>query len=196
MGRASSKERILKAAEAIVARDGAGHLTLDAVAAEAGISKGGLLYHFRTKRHLIAGILQAHCEALHEAHRKEKEKLGENLKTELEAYLQAMLNSESNPMGNREIGVALIAAIANEPEIVKDVANQFDDMEDRLWGTHSTFNPDAAILWLANQGLKFFELLDHEPFLSGQREALIQRMIELSRDPSPFREKSKPRKKK
>jgi AcrR family transcriptional regulator len=32
-------------------------MTLDAVAAEAGVSKGGLLYHFRSKDELIAAML-------------------------------------------------------------------------------------------------------------------------------------------
>jgi hypothetical protein len=45
-----SKDRILDAAERVVLRDGVTHLTLDAVAAETGISKGGLLYHFPSKR--------------------------------------------------------------------------------------------------------------------------------------------------
>ena len=41
-----TRRRLLDAATAVVRRDGARALTLDAVAAEAGVSKGGLLYHF------------------------------------------------------------------------------------------------------------------------------------------------------
>ena len=44
--RGDTRKRLLDAAAAVVRRDGAGALTLDAVAAEAGVSKGGLLYHF------------------------------------------------------------------------------------------------------------------------------------------------------
>ena len=42
-----------------IRRDGAAALTLDAVAAEAGVSKGGVLYHFGSKRALIDGLLDA-----------------------------------------------------------------------------------------------------------------------------------------
>src|SRR5262249_60196574 len=58
----SSRERILHAAARVAVRDGVMAMTLDAVAAEAGVSKGGLLYHFRSKDELIAAML-VHCKA-------------------------------------------------------------------------------------------------------------------------------------
>ncbi|MCB2153829.1 TetR/AcrR family transcriptional regulator [bacterium] len=182
MARPSSKERILKAAETIVARDGAAHLTLDAVAAEAGISKGGLLYHFKTKQALIAAILDAHCKAAIAAHEAEVKRLGPNMKSELEAYLQATQASEKDPLYDRQIGVAIIAAIANEPEIARAASDRFDDLENRLWGKRENFNADAAIIWLAAHGLKFFHLVDHEPFTPEQRKAILDRMLHLARE--------------
>ena len=38
-------------------RDGVARLTLDAAAAEAGLSKGGVLYHFPTRDALVAGMV-------------------------------------------------------------------------------------------------------------------------------------------
>lgn len=49
--------RILDAAEAIVRANGVGGLTLDAAAREAGVSKGGLLYHFGSKEALLTALL-------------------------------------------------------------------------------------------------------------------------------------------
>lgn len=49
--------RILDAAETIVRANGVGGLTLDAAAREAGVSKGGLLYHFGSKEALLTGLL-------------------------------------------------------------------------------------------------------------------------------------------
>ena len=51
-------QQLLDAAIAVIRRDGAQALTLDAVAAEAGVSKGGVLYHFATKRALIDGLIE------------------------------------------------------------------------------------------------------------------------------------------
>lgn len=49
--------RILDAAERIVQARGVTALTLEAAAREAGVSKGGLLYHFASKEALLAGLL-------------------------------------------------------------------------------------------------------------------------------------------
>ncbi len=52
-----ARTRILDAAESIVRANGVSGLTLDAAAREAGISKGGLLYHFASKEALLTGLL-------------------------------------------------------------------------------------------------------------------------------------------
>ncbi|MCE1254760.1 MAG: TetR/AcrR family transcriptional regulator [Anaerolineae bacterium] len=51
-----TRARIILAAIEIVVNKGAACLTLDAVAAAAGVSKGGLLHHFPTKEALLHGI--------------------------------------------------------------------------------------------------------------------------------------------
>jgi len=56
MGRPSSRDRVLDALERMLVRDGTQAITLDAVCAEAGISKGGLLYHFDSRDALFAGL--------------------------------------------------------------------------------------------------------------------------------------------
>jgi AcrR family transcriptional regulator len=56
------RDGLLDAAEAVVARQGIANLTLDAVAAEAGLSKGGLLHHFPTKDKLVEGMVMRSAE--------------------------------------------------------------------------------------------------------------------------------------
>src|SRR5262245_2150654 len=56
------RDRLLDAAEAVVVRQGIANLTLDAVAAEAGLSKGGLLHHFPTKDKLVEGMVVRSAE--------------------------------------------------------------------------------------------------------------------------------------
>jgi AcrR family transcriptional regulator len=53
-----ARERVLDAFESIVINDGERAATLDATAKAAGVSKGGLLYHFGSKDELAAGLLQ------------------------------------------------------------------------------------------------------------------------------------------
>ncbi|WP_439549913.1 TetR/AcrR family transcriptional regulator [Falsiroseomonas sp.] len=52
-----ARTRVLDAAEAIVQARGVPAMTLEAVARDAGVSKGGLLYHFASKEALLAGML-------------------------------------------------------------------------------------------------------------------------------------------
>lgn len=60
MGRRQTIDRdgLLDAAERVVLRDGANSLTIDAVAREAGVSKGGVLYAFETKDALIDAMMR------------------------------------------------------------------------------------------------------------------------------------------
>ena len=57
MSRPNSKDIILDAAEAIVCESGAAHMTLDAVAERAKVSKGGLIYNFPTKEALLQAMI-------------------------------------------------------------------------------------------------------------------------------------------
>ncbi len=56
MARPSSRELILDAFETILTRHGAGEATLESIAESAGVSKGGLLYHFGSKDELAAAF--------------------------------------------------------------------------------------------------------------------------------------------
>src|SRR5262245_6886871 len=55
-------DTLLDAAEAVVVRQGIANLTLDSVAAEAKVSKGGLLHHFPSKDKLIEGMVKRTAE--------------------------------------------------------------------------------------------------------------------------------------
>ncbi|WP_394939648.1 TetR/AcrR family transcriptional regulator [Psychromicrobium sp. YIM B11713] len=59
MSRTSTvKDRVLHAFETLILRDGERAATLEAVAAEAGVSKGGLLYHFGSREALGEGLIE------------------------------------------------------------------------------------------------------------------------------------------
>ena len=53
-----ARTRLLDAAEAIVMARGVAGLTLEAAARDAGVSKGGLLYHFASKEALLDAMLR------------------------------------------------------------------------------------------------------------------------------------------
>jgi AcrR family transcriptional regulator len=60
-----ARTKLLDAAEGIVAARGVAALTLDAAAREAGVSKGGLLYHFASKEALLRGMMARMAAEMH-----------------------------------------------------------------------------------------------------------------------------------
>ncbi|MFF1699830.1 TetR/AcrR family transcriptional regulator [Streptomyces sp. NPDC058257] len=56
--RTSKRTQILEAATRVVEREGVKSVTFDSVAAEAGLTKGGLLYHFASREDLVQAIHQ------------------------------------------------------------------------------------------------------------------------------------------
>jgi len=56
--RTSNRSKILDAAIRVIQRDGVTGVTFDAVAAEAGVTRGGMMYHFRAREALIEALHQ------------------------------------------------------------------------------------------------------------------------------------------
>lgn len=54
----AAREAVLDAFERLIVADGERAATLDATAKAAGVSKGGLLYHFGSRQALIQGLLE------------------------------------------------------------------------------------------------------------------------------------------
>jgi AcrR family transcriptional regulator len=54
-----ARAKVLEAARRIVETRGAGHLTFDELAAESGVTRGGITYHFPTKEALLKGLIEA-----------------------------------------------------------------------------------------------------------------------------------------
>ncbi|WP_018351007.1 TetR/AcrR family transcriptional regulator [Longispora albida] len=53
-----TRDRLLDAAESLLAEQGTGAFTLAKVAEHAGVSKGGLLYHFNSKEALVTALIE------------------------------------------------------------------------------------------------------------------------------------------
>jgi AcrR family transcriptional regulator len=67
MAHPSKRDALIRTAGAIVVEQSPEALTLDAVAQRAGVSKGGLLYHFPSKAALQEGVVDAYLEAFEAA---------------------------------------------------------------------------------------------------------------------------------
>jgi len=116
----ATKRRILDASERVVLRDGVGHLTLEAAAAEAGLSKGGVLYHFPTRDALVAAMVARIIEQFDEDIDSYLPDPGTPEAALPGAYARAYVRATLEPVtpGEERLGAALLAAAAAEPELV------------------------------------------------------------------------------
>lgn len=88
----STRDRLLDAFESLLVGAGSRGATLDAVAAAAEVSKGGLLYHFHSKDELVEGML----ERLRAQGEADVEKMRAAPEGPVDFYLQTSVDSGSD----------------------------------------------------------------------------------------------------
>ena len=118
--RTSNRDRIITGALELAHRDGFDTLTFDALAEHVGLTRGGIIYHFRTKAELLEGIasafqerwraeaLEALSKPLEEASRAER----------IEALTRSVVDGEILP-GE----VSFMLSATPEAEMLKDAWN-------------------------------------------------------------------------
>jgi len=169
----SARDRILNAAEERLLSIGPGGLVLDAVAADAGVSKGGLLYHFRSKEALVAGLcdrmLAGFDEALaggEEAEASVRDAGASSAASSTassgafaRAYLASTVTGEGKAADNSaQVMAGLLATLGRDSEHLEIIRSRFAVWQARLLddGLDDT---TATIVRLAADGLWLSALL-------------------------------------
>lgn len=173
MNKTSLRTRILEAADEVARKRGVANLTLDLVAEQANISKGGLLYHFTTKEALLRGMIDRALDRYRECLKAEVDRQG----SEYHAYLKASLIARKDSDEGSECSRALFAAAANFPDMPERAHVDVREHFDLLRADPDRF-ANAAILSLAINGLHFLELLNLAPFTPEERETVVRKMLE------------------
>jgi AcrR family transcriptional regulator len=175
-----ARDRLLDAAEAVIVRDGVANLTLDAVAREAGASKGGLLYHFPSKAALTTAIVERlarRCEA-NQALALQAEPAAPGAFTR--AYLHARL--ESVEPDDAPLHTALLAAAGEDPRYLEPFRQRAAAWQRRLEA--DGIDPVTAnIVRLAAHGLALGELFKMPVAEGEMRRKVIERLLEMTRTP-------------
>lgn len=177
--RPNSREAILDAAEALASEVGANHMSLDAVAAKAGISKGGLLYQFPSKVALLKGMIERYVERLETPAGRKKKTNGSEAARLLAARLAA--RGDKNMAKERRGSFGMIAAIAEQPRLLDPIRSAHDRIWKRLRETSE--DPELALLtWFALEGLLFVELFGTSPLTKSERAKLLKRLTAIAEE--------------
>jgi len=165
---------MLQAAEAVVLEEGAGNLTLDAVARRAGVSKGGVIYNFRSKDALLEAMVERLIDHSITAHQIAIDKLPDTPGRALRAYVQ---NSLRTPDENDRVSGALLAIIANSPQLLAHIGAYFHK---RFLQVSADIPLErAALIHMATEGLWMMELMQTSPLTKVQRTRLAKELLRL-----------------
>jgi AcrR family transcriptional regulator len=170
------RDRILDAASDLVARLGGANLTLEQVAQSAGVSKGGLLYHFPTKEALLLAMGKRFLASFETGRREARERLPDEPAADLKACVLGVL---CRPESRSCQGAALLAAAANDPALVAMFRECLADVTAEIAGWQGSFER-KAIVSLAIDGLMLREALRISPFTPEQRDAVIHALLDLA----------------
>lgn len=125
----STRRRLIEAALRVLQKQGLAGLALDAVARDAGVSKGGLLHHFPSKDALIEALLRQLFEdfATRAQHYYAQEESTPG--RWLRAYVRATFDDEPPPL---ELSAMLLLALSEQSRLVDLIRADFAEWEQRL----------------------------------------------------------------
>ena len=169
-----ARQKILEAADAIARQAGPANLSLDMVAARAGVSKGGLLYHFPSKARLLEALVEQFLTYRDEA-LKEKERACDGAPDSVaRAYLDLSLEDHKRPPSS-----GLLAALGENPDFLDPVRRYERMFLDRMKANAS--DPTmATIVFLTLHGVRSMQLLNMELLDSDELEDVADKLRELT----------------
>jgi len=158
-----ARTRILQAAARVIRQEGAMALTLDAVAREARVSKGGLLYHFPSKDVLVRELLEYQLDTFEQS-------LQASGLPFAEAYVK--LGSYD---GSQGLFLGMMAALALKPSLLEVVRKRW-----QRWYDQIPQNPDAMVAMLATDGIFLADILKLGVPEGEYKRKVLRRMLELA----------------
>jgi AcrR family transcriptional regulator len=184
--RTIDREAVLDAAQKVVSRDGATGLTLDAVAAEAGISKASVLYDCKTKHALIEAVIERQLATEAAEMDAVVERLGPSANLVIEAQILNAFTKVSDE--DRAVAMHLCAAMAQDDglrvPIRAHISARINDI------MMSSQNPRGAQLaFLALEGLKLLDWFGLHSWPDDERTRIlgeIRWLIDQQPEPVPL----------
>lgn len=167
----ATRKRLLDAATKVIQRDGAGSLTLDKVAAEASISKGGLLHHFSTKDELIVSLLNETLGAAGQELERRTLKYEGAAGSFASAYLDYVLDPYVEATSAAS---SVLAAAALDETMLSDARGTFADWQQRLLEEDGLSELTALLARIVGDGLWLIDLFELASPTVAQRSMVVE----------------------
>lgn len=176
-----TRELIFDSCGLILTRDGLPSLTLDIVAEEAGLSKGGLLYHFPTKLALVEALFRHHLDLFDlRIEALQQEGAVADRGSWLRAYTQASIEQISEP-DTASLFASLFAAGERYPSVLQIMRDYYEAWQTQI--DESGVAPATAmIIRLTVDGFWFSHLYQYAPPTGQRRAEVVAYMMRLTED--------------
>ncbi|MCP1726963.1 AcrR family transcriptional regulator [Natronospira proteinivora] len=166
------RRRLIEAGISIAVEHGLAAATVQAVSDKAGVTKGGFLHHFPSKRALITAIIK---DLITSAEREINEHMAEDpdkYGSFTRAYIEFSLNSAWEGLYDRPTAIAILAI--SDSELRSIWADWYNEMQRKHRQTDG--DEHLAIIRLTADGLWLAALSDLDiPNLAKIRERLLDR---------------------
>lgn len=177
MGRRQTIDRgaLLDAAERVALREGAGQLTMDAVAAEAGVSKGGVLYAFPSKDALIDAMFTRVFAAFDAIADAVVAGSGDSPESRVRGHVLASRDADKLAT---ERSIALIVNFIRSPQYRTGATKYYRGILDRL-DTTGPAGRKARLALLACEGALMLRGFELYPLSEADWRAIHADIVEL-----------------
>lgn len=172
------RDRLIAATIDLLVEEGIGAVTLSAVAARAGVSKGGLQHHFSSKQELLQAlsseVLDHFTRQVTTVAESDAEPHGRNTRAYLHASADGFVEA-----GERELWKAAMMLVMARPEF----RMPYQEWEAASLQRDAAQCEDATRLLLcrlAADGLWLADLLGHRTIDPAQRAALVRHLEQLT----------------
>jgi len=163
---------------------GAANMTLNAVAKEAKVSKGGLLYHFPSKEALIQAMVSRLISRTDKTREEIRATLGDDEMADVKAYVLAGVRRKKAD----NVETAVLAAAAINPRLVAPLGPHQKQMINKL--AKACGSPArASVISMAVIGLWLHEVLHISPMRPQQRKKFIDELFTIAAAKTPSKSK-------
>ncbi|MEN6313622.1 MAG: TetR/AcrR family transcriptional regulator [Clostridiaceae bacterium] len=172
------REKILETANNVIAEKGLSHFTLETVAQEASVSKGGLLYHFPNKESLIENLIEGYTNQFNYRVNDNISQIDNPVSYD---FLRVFIEESFEQLEiDKNITMGLLAAVSSNRELLNPMT-EFNNEWQRI--IERTNDPElATIIRLATDGLIYSELFQINVISDEMRNRVLARLLKLAEE--------------
>lgn len=174
MARKSNKESILDAAERTIKQHGLANTTVEMVAAEAGMSKGGLFYHFTSKKEIFQQVLTRYSERYLQLRAEIMETLPDTPTRLLKASLLASLQHPAKQTHD----ITNLLSLLDDVDLRHTIAGMKKRLFDEI-SAGSQHPEHIAIAMMAIDGMWVGEMFGTPIFTPEFKESVVKELMRI-----------------